>query len=281
MATLVEIREELNAKRKELHEVWQQAGPERDFDKVTMLGQGDTDAKLAEMRRRSQVIDDLADQEQKLAHVEQIAQQNEREMKRLNDPESSMVHGGIGGSDRPFKAGDLRKALNEHRQYKAFREGSIRSFTIDLPNVDFKTIVLVSSMQPQAQRLGTQDMGVETRTVSDLMLQGQTDRAQIDYYEETTLTNAADTVAGAQARVGARLDAPHGDRSQGCHVDSGIQGIARRHPDGRIHHPWAAGLYGAACGRGAGAERKRRGAEHPRHHGPWHPDAGQGRAADA
>jgi HK97 family phage major capsid protein len=195
LTSLVQIREELDAKRKELHEVWEQAGPERDFDRVTLLGQGSTEEKLTELRRRDAVINDLSRKEADLSYAERIANDNERAIKASKEPANGIYHPGASGEKQPFRPGDLRKTLQDDRQYKAFRDGNLRAFSLDLPGINWKTIITVGSMQPQAARGATQDMGVETRTVMDLMMQGSTDRAQIDYFEETTLTNAADTVA--------------------------------------------------------------------------------------
>jgi len=198
MSTLVEVREEIIARRKEMGDVAGQMGPERDMSKVTLLGPGDTEAKLAEMRRRDALIQELEREEEQLSHAARLMDDNAKALARYTSPADPMVHsGGVDGhgEPRPWRASDLRKALETNRGYKAFRDGTQRSFTIDLPNVDFKTIILVSGMTPQAQRLDVQTMGIENRTIADLMLQGNTDRPTIDYFEETTLTNAADTVA--------------------------------------------------------------------------------------
>lgn len=198
MPNLAEIRSELEAKQSVLAKAWEQAGPERNWDNVTILGDGDVDAKLAEMRRRDAEINELADQEQKYAYMEMIGRSARDGLDRSRTPASNMVHPGSGTEPYVYKDGDLGKALRKSEAYKAYREGRQRSFTFgeqELPGVGWKTITTVSSMQPQAQRGPTQEMGVETRTIIDLMRQGQTDRAQFDYFEETTLTNAADTVA--------------------------------------------------------------------------------------
>lgn len=197
MSSLVEIREELNAKRKELHEVWEQAGPDRDFERVTLLGQGTTEQKVAEFRRRSTIIDDLAKEEAQYALAEQIATRNEREYKLANEPLESMQHpsAGGGGQVKAFKPGDIKRTLQESRDYKRFKDaGGKGSAQIELPNVDFKTLITLQGINRQATRLPTQDMALETRTVSDLMMNSTIDGNTIDYYEETTFTNNADTI---------------------------------------------------------------------------------------
>jgi len=195
LTSLTDVREELDARRKDLHDIYEQAGESLDMDKVTLLGMMDSSAKVAEIRRRDAIINDLAAKESDLAHAARIAQDNERAIRVAQTPAGNMLHPGLASESKTFKPGDLRRLLQEDRQYKAFRDGGLRSFSLEIPGVSWKTIITIGSMTPQAARGGTQDMGVETRTVMDLMMQGSTDRPTIDYFEETTLTNAADTVA--------------------------------------------------------------------------------------
>ena len=58
-----------------------------------------------------------------------------------------------------------------------------------------KTLLTLSDMTPDAQRTPIVNSVQDETTVGDLMLQGTTDSNVMTYYEETTLTNAADTMA--------------------------------------------------------------------------------------
>lgn len=199
MASLVEIREELHARRKEMHDIWEQAGPDRDFGRVTLLGAGDTATKVNEFRRRDAVINELAAEEQQLAMAEMIAEKNAQEMKRGTEPTGTFVHGGS-TAPREFRITDLKKSLVESKGYRDFREGRMRSVTLELPNVDWKTLVTLSTINRQALRGPLVEMGMEDRNISDLMLSSNTDANTLEYYEETTFTNAAAATSEGSAK---------------------------------------------------------------------------------
>ena len=59
-----------------------------------------------------------------------------------------------------------------------------------------KTLLTLSTLSPQeARRPGIVPMALDETTVGDLVLQGTTDSNVLTYFEETTVTNAAATVA--------------------------------------------------------------------------------------
>lgn len=195
MASLAEIREEINEKNDQLHEIFSQAGEEIDLDKVSAIG-GDTAQKAAEIKRRNDELAALGQKRDQLELLEQMGKQNEAERKRLNEPAGQIFHPGSGGGQqREFQPRDLKRMLVENRGYKAFRDGTLREVTFELPAPDFKTLVTLSTINRQATRLDPVAMALEDRTVADLMLSGNVDGNTIEYYEETTFTNNADTVA--------------------------------------------------------------------------------------
>jgi hypothetical protein len=205
MASLVEIREELTEKRKYLHDLWLEAGPDIDMGRVTSLN-GDSDAKVAEFQRLQRELTDLGQKYDRLALVEAVAQQNETEYKRLTEPVGGppMPGGssnGRGSSPVPYQPKRLRQYIADHRGYKEFKAGQRTTVVLDIPEYDFKTLITLTTVNAQASRLAPVDMALEERTVSDLMGQGSTDNNTIEYYEETTFTNAAATVAEGTAKA--------------------------------------------------------------------------------
>jgi HK97 family phage major capsid protein len=80
--------------------------------------------------------------------------------------------------------------------------GSIELITY--PSV--KTLLTLGDLTPQADRRPLVPFAVDETTVGDLMLQGTTDSNVISYYEETTFTNAAATVAEGDAKPESTLD---------------------------------------------------------------------------
>jgi HK97 family phage major capsid protein len=215
MASLVEVREELAAKNKELRDIFVEAGPDLDMAKVTSI-HGDTHTKVAEIQRLKKVVDELGQEHDRLALIEVIGQQNEREYKRLTEPTDGLPVGGSNGAGsgngysgtgyggtKAFQPQRIREMLNESKAYKAFVVGSgNRSITFDLPGVmSAKALITLTTVSPQNVRQpNLVEMAMETRTVADLMLEGEVDRKTVEYYEETTWTNAAGTVTEGAAK---------------------------------------------------------------------------------
>ena len=209
MASLVEVREELAAKNKELHTIFQEAGPELDMSKVVSI-HGDSHAKVAEIQRRQREIDVLGQEHDRLSLVEQIAQNTEREYKRMTEPQQGLPtgnsngssNGGFGSSTKAFTPQRIREMLHESKSYKQFLVGSgSRSSSFELPGImSAKALISLSTVSPQNQRREMVEMAMEERTIADLMLEGETDRGTVEYYEETTFTNAAAGVLEGAAK---------------------------------------------------------------------------------
>ena len=208
--SLTEVTEELAEKRKFLHDVFQQAGPDVDTAKITLIS-GDSVYKAGEIKRLNAELTDLGQQYDRLYALSMIGRENEQEHKRLNEPGGNGLvigpnGGAVGGADAA-KYGDrslsprrLREMLQTNKGYKAFREGGLRTVTVDIPAADFKTLVSLTTVGPQNERRPLVPMAMEERTVADLMLQGNTGANTIEYYEETTFTIG--TAAGAPGAAG-------------------------------------------------------------------------------
>jgi HK97 family phage major capsid protein len=195
MSSLAEVREELAAKRQELFNIQQEAGPDLDMSKIKSLP-GDSQAKVEEIRRRSDELAALGAKHDRLALVEEQLKGNQREHERLSQPAGGMQFPGSGGrAEQPLDAKQLKQIIVDHKGYQQFRGGQVRSVTMDIPAVDFKTLITLTTVNAQADRRGLVNMALEERTTADLMLQGTTDNNTVEYYEETTVTNAAATVA--------------------------------------------------------------------------------------
>jgi HK97 family phage major capsid protein len=200
--SLNETREELAAKRQEMHRIFEEAGPELDLNKVSFI-YGDNEAKAAEIQRRERELKELNDEFNRLNMLALIGKNNDLQKQSLDEPVSRMQFGASGesgGEPRQFKAHHLKQMLHENKGYRAFRDNQLRQVTLDIPADGFKTLITLSTVNAQAQRQAVVNMALEERTVADLMLQGQTDNNTIEYYEETTVTNAAATVAEGDAK---------------------------------------------------------------------------------
>jgi HK97 family phage major capsid protein len=202
MPSLVEVREELTAKRKSLKDIFDEAGPEIDLARVTLLD-GDTHYKNAEIRRRNDELAGLAAEEARLSLLEELRAKNLSEVERLTTPSTSLPFGPPGrpGVPTPRSPGGMKGVTFQdyvfgHPQYKAFRDGHVRDVSIEIPFLDFKDLVTLTTISPQAMRQpDVVEMALEQRTVSDFMLQGTVSVGVVEYFEETTFTSTAAAVA--------------------------------------------------------------------------------------
>jgi HK97 family phage major capsid protein len=205
MPSLTEVTEELAAKSKFLHEVFQEAGPDTDMSRVTLIN-GDSAYKAGEIRRLNEELTALGRERDRLALLAEIGRNNEHEFKRLHEPATQLPTSGPFDKESPYGATKvfqprrLRETLLESKPYKLFRDGTLRTASVELP-VDIKTLITLSSVSPQTERLPMQQMPLESRTVGDLMVQGATSVGSLEYYEETT--NPVPTVAQAAVSEGA------------------------------------------------------------------------------
>lgn len=196
MPSLAEVREELAAKNKVLFEISQEAGPEIDMDKVTVI-RGTSHEKVAEIQRMKREIDALGQQHDQLYNAELIMQQSKADYQRLHEPANGLPIGkesAASSGTKTFRPPNLREMLQESKAFKAFLGASgPRAVSFDLPGIESgKALITLTTVSPQnLRRPELSQMPLEERTVADLMLQGQTDRRTVEYYEETTWTNAA------------------------------------------------------------------------------------------
>jgi HK97 family phage major capsid protein len=205
MSSLAELREEIAAKNSTLHKIFEQAGEEMDLSRVDLIS-GDTHEKAAEIRRMNEEISALGIERDRLEHLDTIKQLRGRDHERDTVPAGAGMRFPGGGSGSPASGHQqaqkgLKQWLADHKGYRDFRADQSRSVTFDFPDADFKTLITLTTVSPQNLRQpGLVNMALEERMVSDLMLSGSIDRGTVEYYEETTVTNAAATVAEGDSK---------------------------------------------------------------------------------
>ena len=110
--------------------------------------------------------------------------------------------------DRLLSAREVIEASADHKRFREAGKGTavfefgsdtVLGATFD-PEMQ-ATLMTLSTINVQPTRLpGIVPMALEERTVADLMLPGSTDGNTIEYYEETTFTNAAAETAEGVAK---------------------------------------------------------------------------------
>jgi hypothetical protein len=136
---LKELDGTLNERRKKLHTIFDEMGPDRDMTKVKSLD-GDSAAKVEAIRALNEEIDELAKKAEPLRALAKAAQ-------HAADYDDGSGHIELGGGETP--AGEKSIGDLYYESKSRFEKG--REF--ELPDVDVKTTLLTSAgWAPQAVR---------------------------------------------------------------------------------------------------------------------------------
>jgi hypothetical protein len=185
---LVELRKEIDAKARKLHDVWEQAGEERDLGKITLI-EGDNKYKADKIKAMNTELGDLEAKAEGLAEIETMAAQDSERMKVLADGVQRTLPqpGGSGGSGPIKGLGEL------FVQSKAYTERTSKGGPVAELGIDLKTVMTTAAgWAPQAIRSGRMvDYATRPIQVIDLIPGGSTQQNAYVYMEETTFTNAA------------------------------------------------------------------------------------------
>ena len=201
--TLVAKREELAAKEKRMADILKEAGPDRDFSKITSL-EGDSAAKAKSIQALDAELNDLfdgvkamADAEESLkaqalrdASAEAEAGAASRKERRQGPP------GGHAGQAPAKPAVELPfgKAFVDSAAYKGFRQRVPAHLDIDVKTL-FQT---TAGWAPESTRSGfLLEDAQRPIQITDLIPGAPTQQDAYKYMEETTFTNNAAEVAEA------------------------------------------------------------------------------------
>jgi len=186
MSKLIEVRDKLAAKRKELGDI---------FAKYPNL---DMSAEVADdIKQRNMELSDLAGQRDSLIEIEAARDAN---MKALDESQKP-----VGRLDTPVApAGDgveqksIADAFMDSKAFKAWRPGMKAGPEAQL---DRKALLTLTGYSVQNVRTGRiEPAPLNTMHVADLIPQAETSTNAIVYMEETTPTNGAATVAEGAAK---------------------------------------------------------------------------------
>lgn len=230
---LVEKREALAAKRKELGAIFAEAGDDLDLTKVKSID-GDTAAKAAEIRRRNTELGELGKEVEELSELETIgkgvkSQEDAIEAGRrgMTFPAGAQPKAGDDGVDLAKSFGDLfveSKAFTEYDRVQ--KKGPTAEVDLSKTYGDFvaahgmkaaldlseqirtkATLDTLTGYTPQSVRIPVLiTPGEQAPTVASLFPQGNTTQQAIPYMEETLATNAAAETAEGGEKPEAALE---------------------------------------------------------------------------
>ncbi len=194
---LKEAQDKLGAKRKSLHEIFEQAGPDRDLAKVTSID-GDTKAKVDHIRVLNDEIDDLAKGVEELLMLEAAAA-------KAKDHESGSEPGD--GAEPPAGKQTIKSVGAQFLgsdTMKGYSGGRTADVNID---VDLKTLFQTSAGWTPESTRGPRVVDYVTTPLQllDVIPTSTTTQTSIKFMEETTFTNNAAAVAEGGTKPEAAL----------------------------------------------------------------------------
>lgn len=152
--------------------------------------------KIAEIRGLNDEVAAKAAAYEALLGLERSAHDNEVALRGLTDLRSPMAPEPIASA---APARNMREILaSKAADLRALGAGGSGKVTFDLSEVEAKTITL-ANIAPQADRQPIVPSAQFLADVTDLFTPGTTDSDTLDWYEETTFTNAAAETAEATA----------------------------------------------------------------------------------
>lgn len=189
MKTTKQLKEEIAAKSKKLHEVFEEAGPDRDFDKIKSLD-GDTKSKLEQIETMTKELNDLHTEYEKSAALDKAAEDAQNINKAFNNQEGEKLDG-KGAEDKPEKK-SIGQLMAESDALK--KKGDTSHI-----DVEVKTLMETSAgWAPESVRIDrVEQYPVRKLRTLDFIPIYPTSQAAVKYMEETTYTNnAAETSEG-------------------------------------------------------------------------------------
>lgn len=194
--TLKQVTEELAAKSKTLHEIFEEAGPDMDMSKVKSL-EGDSAAKVEAIKTMNQELDDLGKERDRLLELDGASKKAKSIHELLNTQELQVYPQEQKNAKPEIKSiGALFLESKAHEQ----------KFITHKVDVDVKTLFQTSAgWDPEATRISrVQLYPTRALAVVDFIPMGTTTMDTIKYMKETTFTNnAAEVAAGGTYGEGA------------------------------------------------------------------------------
>ena len=201
-AELIDLRGKADDRRKQLKQIFDEAGPDVDMSKVKTID-GDSTAKVEEINKINNELDDLVKQAEPLEAELAVLVRASEAAKRFDgkQPHPGHPEGGKGGSE---PAG--RKSVGE-LFLESEAGGRLKGQAIEIPDVNLKTLFETSAgWTPEEIRTGRLvDDAQRPIQVIDVIPGGNTGASSIRYMEETTFTNAAAEVAEGGTKPEAAL----------------------------------------------------------------------------
>lgn len=181
--TIRELEQEIGAKRAQLSE----------FFEAHTVAEGLKMSRddVAEVKRRNSELHDLGEE----LDLVRSAEDMRRSLVAAGDPDERKSGDGARRGEPIAAKGERVRSLSEildgSQGFKQFRVNRTGTAVMELSDEEYKTLITLTDMSPQADRRPVVNSAQAYEPVSDLFAQGTTERSSLEFYAETTFTNNA------------------------------------------------------------------------------------------
>lgn len=175
-------------------------------DDGTYDGDGDW---VGQAQKLNDAIEEKAVKYEDAVTLEKQAWDNDQKLKGLTAVRRPMSPDGLGGpsDDGGVKARNLGEIFaTKATELKEISRGASGTLRFELTGAEAKTLLTSADIAPQADRMAIVPSAQFLADVTDIFTPGTTDSDTIEFYEETTFTNAAAETAEGSAAPEAALD---------------------------------------------------------------------------
>jgi HK97 family phage major capsid protein len=186
MTALAALREELNAKQKALHDIFE-AHPDLDMSEET----------VSNIQQKNAELNDLTQKYEKARELDLIRNGAREAVKAQNEGGDRFPVATQPATESPVRGKSLGTLMGESEEYKAALPRSKPHFSMGAKGVSLKTLMTTTAgFPPESTRSGLVIWSALRRpVVASLIPQDDIDQPAVIYMEETTFTNNAAPVA--------------------------------------------------------------------------------------
>lgn len=185
MPTLMELEQDITGKRARILSIF-----EKGVESVTADEASEADRLNKELNALADQVKTMRDRQ---SMVEKLRADDEEAASQRRLPTPAATSKARGDQSET-------KTIKDYLSAKAQQMAGLRdqpgTLVIDMPDVDIKTLITLTTINNQVtRRPDIIPLALEERTVGDLLLGGGLDNNAYEYYEETAFTNNAGMVA--------------------------------------------------------------------------------------
>lgn len=198
--TLREAKDRLDNLRFRANRMYNEAGPELDFSKIQSES-GTTEEKVALWKTLQMEMTEVGAEYDRLraidAEMKAAAAAYQQDRIPTNLPPMKGGPDSFPNDARP----SIRAMLGEHKDYMRLANARGSASIGQLTAPEMKTLITLTTVSPANQRVAPINMRLEERTVLDLIGESPVNTSTVEWYEETTVTNAAAETAEGNAKA--------------------------------------------------------------------------------